>query len=415
MMIHSGTAKVGIRLSGSIPIDAIGVAGAKNPSEELLVSTPVVNRPDEVEQATEVEPERAPPPVWMAVDHGEQHEHRCDADRHVAQPRREREQRRAQVERVEKQEHAAEDPPGLHGGEQPQIEAEREAPKLCRNAIGDQECPWRHDERGQQRQRRPSAAGFKYSCRSSHDDRQQPNRADQGEQRHHPRMLMQPVDRGRLISGRSRMDRGCHCRLLLCRGTGGRQLLQAAPQGAPRPVADPRHHLRLSPAPERQRPREGSAPGRSQTQIAFAPVGPAVARHKPVALERRHISRQRGAVHDQPFSDLAQRQSLADGERPEALSSAAGMRAAGRSYTYIFLLWSAIAIGAAVAIAAGYVGFGSLSEAWPPRLQAFGAGALLAMTAETMTPEAFHNSPRFSGLLAAFGFGILLLVDATIR
>jgi ZIP family zinc transporter len=103
------------------------------------------------------------------------------------------------------------------------------------------------------------------------------------------------------------------------------------------------------------------------------------------------------------------------GNLPEALSSAAGMRAAGRSYAYIFLLWSAIAVGAAVAIAVGYVGFGSLGEAWPPRLQAFGAGALLAMTAETMIPEAFHDSPRFSGLLAAFGFGLLLLVDATTR
>jgi ZIP family zinc transporter len=103
------------------------------------------------------------------------------------------------------------------------------------------------------------------------------------------------------------------------------------------------------------------------------------------------------------------------GNFPEALSSAAGMRAAGRSYPYILLLWSAIAIGAAVALAVGYVGFGSLSEAWPPRLQAFGAGALLAMTAETMIPEAFHNSPRFSGLLAACGFGLLLLVDATTR
>jgi ZIP family zinc transporter len=100
---------------------------------------------------------------------------------------------------------------------------------------------------------------------------------------------------------------------------------------------------------------------------------------------------------------------------PVALSSTAGMRAAGRSYPYILLLWTAIAIAAALAIAAGYVGFGSLSGAWPSRLQAFGAGALLAMAAETMIPEAFHNSPRFSGLLAAFGFGLLLLVDATTR
>jgi ZIP family zinc transporter len=100
---------------------------------------------------------------------------------------------------------------------------------------------------------------------------------------------------------------------------------------------------------------------------------------------------------------------------PVALSSTAGMRTAGRSYAYIFLLWISIAVGVAVAIAAGYMGFGSLSEAWPPRLQAFGAGALLAMTAETMIPEAFHSSPRFSGLLAAFGFGILLLVEAATR
>jgi ZIP family zinc transporter len=100
---------------------------------------------------------------------------------------------------------------------------------------------------------------------------------------------------------------------------------------------------------------------------------------------------------------------------PVALSSTAGMRAAGRSYFYVFLVWIAIAVGAAIAITAGYVGFGSLGRAWPPRLQAFGAGALLAMAAETMIPEAFHNSPRFSGLLAAFGFGLLLLVDATTR
>src|ERR671912_2506418 len=103
------------------------------------------------------------------------------------------------------------------------------------------------------------------------------------------------------------------------------------------------------------------------------------------------------------------------GNLPEALSSAAGMRAAGRSHTYIVVMWTAIAIGAAVAIAAGYVGFTSVGDVWPPRMQAFGAGALIAMTAETMIPEAFHNSPHFSGLLAAFGFGLLLLVDATAR
>jgi ZIP family zinc transporter len=122
-----------------------------------------------------------------------------------------------------------------------------------------------------------------------------------------------------------------------------------------------------------------------------------------------------GVALRDPVVPLALVIAFSIGNLPVARSSTAGMRAAGRSYRYIFVLWTAIALGAAAAIAAGYVGVGSLGEAWPPRLQAFGAGALLAMTAETMIPEAFHESPRFSGLFAAFGFGLLLLVDATTR
>lgn len=106
---------------------------------------------------------------------------------------------------------------------------------------------------------------------------------------------------------------------------------------------------------------------------------------------------------------------IAVGNLPEALSGSAGMRHAGRSDRSILLLWFAIALGATVATAGGYVAFGSLDRSWAPHLQAFGAGALLAMTAETMIPEAFHNSPRFSGFLAAIGFCVVLLMDAATR
>jgi zinc transporter, ZIP family len=122
-----------------------------------------------------------------------------------------------------------------------------------------------------------------------------------------------------------------------------------------------------------------------------------------------------GLALRQPAFPLELMIALSVGNLPEAVSGAAGMRTAGRSYRYIFSLWSAVAIGAAVAIAVGYAAFGLLDQPWPPRLQAFGAGALLATTAETMIPEAFHNSPRFSGFLAAIGFCVLLLVDAVTR
>ena len=122
-----------------------------------------------------------------------------------------------------------------------------------------------------------------------------------------------------------------------------------------------------------------------------------------------------GLALRQPAFPLERVIALSVGNLPEAVSGAAGMRTAGRSYRYIFFLWSAIAIGATVAIFAGYAVFGSLGQSWPPRLQAFGAGALLATTAETMIPEAFHNSPRFSGFLAALGFAVLLLVETATR
>jgi zinc transporter, ZIP family len=122
-----------------------------------------------------------------------------------------------------------------------------------------------------------------------------------------------------------------------------------------------------------------------------------------------------GLVLRQPSFPMELVIALSAGNLPEAVSGAAGMRKAGRSYSYIFSLWSAVAIGAAVAIAVGYAAFGLLDRPWLPRLQAFGAGALLATTAETMIPEAFHNSPRFSGFLAALGFCAVLLVHAFTR
>jgi ZIP family zinc transporter len=122
-----------------------------------------------------------------------------------------------------------------------------------------------------------------------------------------------------------------------------------------------------------------------------------------------------GVALRDPVVPLALAIAFSLGNMPVALSSTAGMRAAGRSYRYIVVVWLTITVAAALAIAAGYAGVGALSEVWPPRLRAFGAGALLAMTAETMIPEAVHHSPRFSGVLAAFGFGALLLVNATAR
>ena len=95
----------------------------------------------------------------------------------------------------------------------------------------------------------------------------------------------------------------------------------------------------------------------------------------------------------------------------EGLSSAAGMRDAGRSRRYVLLLWLGATV---VSVAAAVLGFalfsgGSAARGW---LEAFAAGALIALVVETMAPEAVHDHPGFTGLLAMLGFSALLLALA---
>ena len=45
-------------------------------------------------------------------------------------------------------------------------------------------------------------------------------------------------------------------------------------------------------------------------------------------------------------------------------------------------------------------------------VEAFAAGAILALVSETMIPEAFHGSPQFNGLLLVVGFVALLILLA---
>ncbi|HYP07279.1 MAG TPA: hypothetical protein VER03_13685, partial [Bryobacteraceae bacterium] len=97
----------------------------------------------------------------------------------------------------------------------------------------------------------------------------------------------------------------------------------------------------------------------------------------------------------------------------EALSATTGMRGASRSSTYILSLWTGIALGTALATGLLFYLLGDLGPGPTAVLKALGTGALIAMAAETMLPEAFHNGPRYSGVLAASGFAGLILLSET--
>lgn len=89
---------------------------------------------------------------------------------------------------------------------------------------------------------------------------------------------------------------------------------------------------------------------------------------------------------------------------PEGLSSAAGMKRAGRSARFVFGLWGAVAVVVTVAAAAGYALLGSASPGLIAVVTAVAAGAILTMVADTMIPEAFERAHLFTGLITTAGF-----------
>jgi zinc transporter, ZIP family len=88
---------------------------------------------------------------------------------------------------------------------------------------------------------------------------------------------------------------------------------------------------------------------------------------------------------------------------PEGLSSAAGMRKAGRSATYVFGLWIGIAVASGVASAAGAALMGGASPDLLAVVSALAAGALLTMIADTMIPEAVEGEGGLAGLFVVLG------------
>jgi ZIP family zinc transporter len=89
---------------------------------------------------------------------------------------------------------------------------------------------------------------------------------------------------------------------------------------------------------------------------------------------------------------------------PEGLSSSAGMKKAGRTKGYVFGVWTAIAAASTVSAVLGYTVVGSLSPAWIAAVTAVAAGAILAMVADTMIPEAFEDAHLAIGLITVSGF-----------
>ena len=96
---------------------------------------------------------------------------------------------------------------------------------------------------------------------------------------------------------------------------------------------------------------------------------------------------------------------------PESLSAATGMKQAGHSTRYIYGLWGSVAVVSALAAAGGYAFLGDASPDTIAWIQAFAAGAILTMLADTMMPEGFKHGGKAVGLVTVLGFALAFFLS----
>jgi zinc transporter, ZIP family len=97
---------------------------------------------------------------------------------------------------------------------------------------------------------------------------------------------------------------------------------------------------------------------------------------------------------------------------PESLAASVDLQQGGESRGRILRLWTIVAVASGIAAGFGYVVLNSAPTRWISAVQMFAGGAIIAMLAESMVPEASAKGGRAVGLLTAFGFAASAILSA---
>lgn len=95
---------------------------------------------------------------------------------------------------------------------------------------------------------------------------------------------------------------------------------------------------------------------------------------------------------------------------PEGLSSTAELKDARMPARFVFTMWGGIALAATLASLAGFTILADAPTEVTGFITALAAGAMLAMIADTMIPDAFRRAHNYTGLLVTLGFLTSLVV-----
>ncbi|MCX6806639.1 MAG: ZIP family metal transporter [Candidatus Berkelbacteria bacterium] len=96
---------------------------------------------------------------------------------------------------------------------------------------------------------------------------------------------------------------------------------------------------------------------------------------------------------------------------PEGISSAYDLLKAGQSKSKIFWTWVLVALSGFVCVILGYTIFGHIAQSVLGITEAIAAGALLAMLASTMMPEAYQESGLSVSMVTLVGFLVIFVLS----
>jgi ZIP family zinc transporter len=88
---------------------------------------------------------------------------------------------------------------------------------------------------------------------------------------------------------------------------------------------------------------------------------------------------------------------------PQGVAGTTSLKAAGHSGRRVFWMWTALTLACAGVAALGFL-VGELVHSQGTYAEAFAAGAVLTMLANSMMPEAFEHGGRTVGLVTVLGF-----------
>lgn len=95
---------------------------------------------------------------------------------------------------------------------------------------------------------------------------------------------------------------------------------------------------------------------------------------------------------------------------PESIAASTGMKESGFKSSSIFLIWLGMALIFSLITVFGSTFFADTSKEHLSFIQAFAAGAILTMLANSMIPESYKEGGKHTGIATVTGFAISVMI-----